>query len=280
MRVLITGNRGFVGRTTEQVLVSAGIETVGYDIAEGFDILDADALAQRAKGCHAILHLAAVEDKDSTKTIRTNLVGTLNVLRACDGSDVKKVIFLSSVDALGVFQGEGVPKYLPLDDDYPCHPRAAYSVSKKLGEEMCRYFSLDTGISILSLRPPGIWNEMTYGKIVVARKQRPEYEWDPFWEYGAFIDIRDLAEAVALALRKDFVGFHSLLIAANDITTSGMTAMELVRKLHPNVEWRGGKDYEKDPYRSLVQSENVKALLGWNPQYTWRRYIERNSEAL
>jgi nucleoside-diphosphate-sugar epimerase len=51
----------------------------------------------------------------------------------------EKIIFLSSVDALGIFQGEGIPKYLPLDDDYPCHPRAVYSISKKLAEDMCRF---------------------------------------------------------------------------------------------------------------------------------------------
>ena len=274
MRILITGNKGFIGKYTEELLAASGFQVEGYDLADGCDILDAELLAGKMKGCQAVVHLAAIEDPSPTRTMQTNLLGTWNVLCASREAVVERVIFLSSVDALGVFQGEGKPLYLPLDDEYPCHPNAPYSLSKKLAEEMCRHFSAASGTAVTCLRPPGVWDEATYEMITAARRERPEYEWDPFWEYGAFLDVRDLAEAVLLALRSPLEGFHCLLLASDDITTSGLSSLELVRKLHPDVQWRGGAEYEADPFRSLVDTREAKRVLNWSPKHSWRQYRE------
>jgi len=40
MRVLVTGNKGFIGRRVEQRLIDAGCDVVGYDITDGYDILN------------------------------------------------------------------------------------------------------------------------------------------------------------------------------------------------------------------------------------------------
>jgi nucleoside-diphosphate-sugar epimerase len=230
---------------------------------------------KKAEGCGAIVHLAAVEDQVASKTFQTNLIGTWNILCAAKALQISKVVFLSSVDSLGVFQGEGIPRYLPLDDEYPCHPSTPYSVSKRLAEEMCRYFHSAFGTSIVCLRPPGVWDETTYDKITAMRKARPEYEWNPYWEYGAFIDLRDLVEAILLSLHQSVSGFHCLLVAADDITTSGMTSVQLVQKLHPNVKWIGSTEYLTTPYKSLVKSQAAKKVLGWSPKYTWGAYMEK-----
>lgn len=274
MRVLITGNKGFIGQEVERKLVSAGFETKGYDIKDGFDILNTDLLAQSAAGCQVIVHLAAVEGQAPAKVMETNLQGTWNILCAAKETSAEKIIFLSSVDALGIFQGEGIPKYLPIDDDYPSHPSAVYSISKKLAEDMCRYFSESTGIPVICLRPPGVWDELTYHKITAARKKQPEYEWEPYWEYGAFIDIRDLADAVLASVENIKNGYHCLFVASDDITTSGMSSLELVHKLHPDVRWNGDKEYNLDPFKSLVNTDKAKRVLKWSPKYSWRRFLD------
>jgi UDP-glucose 4-epimerase len=272
MRILVTGNKGFIGLKVEQRLIDAGHDVVGYDIVDGYDILNPELLGKRAERCKAIIHLAAIEGQSDARVMETNLVGTWNILQAGSQTKVEKIIFISSVDVLGVFQGEGTPKYLPLDDDYRCHPVSTYAISKKLAEDMCLHFNQRTGIPIICFRPPGVWDESTYLKITNARKKRPEYEWDPYWEYGAFLDVRDLAEAILLGLQKDFKGFHTLLLASNDITTSGMTSLELVKKLHPDVPWKGGPEYESAPFSALVKSQRARELLNWSPQYSWQEF--------
>ena len=277
MRVLITGNRGFIGRVLESRLVASGCEVEGFDLIDGLDIGKPELIVKRADGCEAIVHLAAAKNADAAAIMQTNLQGTWNVL--CAGAEVRtrKIIFTSSINALGIFQGEGVPEYLPLDDDHPCHPRSSYAISKKLGEEMCRHFTESTGISTMCFRPPGVWDDSTYHEIVVARGKRPEYEWDPYWEYGAFLDVRDLVDAILLALQKDLKDFHCLLLAASDITTSGKSSLELVREILPRVEWKGGDEYKVDPYRSLIDCGNAQRLLGWIPQYSWNRFLKSES---
>jgi UDP-glucose 4-epimerase len=275
MRVLVTGNKGFIGRRVEQRLADAGYEVVGYDIADGYNILNPELLGKSAEGCQAIVHLAAIEGQPDAKVIETNLVGTWNVLQAGSQAKVEKIVFMSSVDVLGVFQGEGTPKYLPLDDDYPCHPSRTYAISKKLGEDMCLYFHQRTQMPVVCLRPPGVWDEATYLKITGARQKRPEYEWDPYWEYGAFLDVHDLAEAVLLALTCDIQGFHTLLLASDDITTSGITTLELVKKLLPGLPWKGGPEYKSAPFSSLVKTRRARELLGWSPRYSWREFQQK-----
>jgi nucleoside-diphosphate-sugar epimerase len=277
MRILVTGNKGFIGRVVEQRLTETGFDVVGFDIVDGDDIRNPGLLAKKIKGCNAIVHLAAIEGQSDKEIMETNVLGTWNILDAGNQAKVDKIIFISSVDVLGVFQGEGTPIYLPLDDDYPCHPRSTYSISKKLAEDMCCYFSNRTDIPIICFRPPGVWDESTYYKISAARKERPEYEWDPYWEYGAFLDVRDLAEAILLALQNDIQGFSLMLLASEDITTSGMTSLELVKKLHPNTPWKGGKEYELAPFSALLKSKKAELILGWSPHYSWRDFQNKLS---
>jgi UDP-glucose 4-epimerase len=275
MRILITGNKGFIGRVVSKELSNAGYEIEGFDISEGNDIINCKLLNNRMNGCKIVIHLAAIESENDVDTMNVNLLGTWNVLQSARNNRIEKIIFTSSVDVLGVFQGENNPIYLPLDDEYPCHPKSTYSISKILAENMCQHFYNTTGISLFIIRPPGVWDENTYIKIQSARKEKPEYEWNPYWEYGAFIDIRDLAKAIRMALESKVSGFHKNLIASDDITTSGITSLELVHKLLPKVKWKGGKEYQEKPYKSLVITDGIKQLLNWAPEYSWVRYKEK-----
>ncbi len=232
------------------------------------------------QGCEAVIHLAALlglRNESPHEIMHVNLHGTWNVLTAAADAGVKRVIYMSSVDALGVFKGERKPAYLPLDDVHPCHPGTPYGISKWLAEEMCRLWSKRTAIPVICLRPPGVWTTDTYYRIQAARQKRPSYEWDPYWEYGAFIDVRDLAEASIRALTARVQDFVCVLVATADITTSGKSSKELVAWLHPDVEWRGGAEYEQEPYRSLISTDNARRILEWEPRYTWRAFVENKS---
>ncbi|MEO8392140.1 MAG: NAD(P)-dependent oxidoreductase [Chloroflexota bacterium] len=276
MRVLVTGSEGLVGSEVQAVLTANGHEVLGYDLRHGQDILDMATLTTASGGCDAVIHLAVSENEVSeSEEMHINLLGTWNVLLAAEAAHVSRVIYVSSVDALGIFQGEGLPVYLPIDDAYPTIPHTAYAIAKRLAEEMCQFWSDRTGIPVLCLRPPGIWTALTYLEIQQERAERPSYEWEPYWEYGAFIDVRDLATAVLHALTCELAGYSLHLIASSDITTSGKTSRELVQFVHPNVEWRSNQDYQAEPFRSLLVTQPVQQLLGWRPEYTWQRFIEQ-----
>jgi UDP-glucose 4-epimerase len=273
MKVLLTGNKGFLGSELECYLNNKNIQTIGFDIKDNLDVCDYSQLIAKSSECNIIIHLASIDNNIACEIYKTNIIGTMNVLNVFRDSHIEKLIFLSSVDALGIFQGEDKPKYLPIDDAYPCHPQKPYSISKLLNENMCSYYASLCNKPILCFRAPGIWSGKTYEFISNNRINDPSYEWNPFWEYGAFIDIRDLVHAIYLSLNAQFTGFHCHNISSNDITTSGKTSRELVNFIHPNVTWKGDKSYQVNKYKTLLENENIKRLLGWEPDYSWKRYI-------
>jgi nucleoside-diphosphate-sugar epimerase len=266
-----------IGSSVVKELGVSGHEVVEYDVRDSQDILHLDTLRESTRACDAIVHAAALlgrADERPEKIMAVNLQGTWNVLFAGAEVGVRRIAFLSSVDALGVFKGERLPDYLPLDDAHPCYPATPYAISKRLAEQMCRFVSESRGLSVVCLRPPGVWERDTYAMVESERAKRPEFEWDPFWEYGAFIDLRDLSGACVAALTCDMEGFRCVLVSSSDITTSGKTSRELARFVHPDVEWRGGSEYEDDRYRALVEIDPARQLLDWSPQHTWRAFRE------
>ena len=206
MRVLVTGSRGLVGSAVTEELENARHTALGFDLRDGQDVLQLATLSTAMRDCDAVVHAAALlgtEGESAERIMEVNVLGTWSVLCAAGAAQVKRVVFLSSVDVLGVFKGERAPDYLPLDDAHRCYPSTPYGMSKYLAEVMCRCVAEGSDMRVVALRPPGVWTQDTYGMIALERAKRREFEWDPFWEYGAFIDVRDLSLACLQALTCD-----------------------------------------------------------------------------
>jgi nucleoside-diphosphate-sugar epimerase len=270
MRVLVTGSRGLVGAAAAARLRAENCEVVAFDIADGHDVMDAEAVAASAVGCDAIVHAAGgrgASDDPGAAYITHNVTGNWNILSAAQRTGVRRVVTCSSVNALGIFRGEGEPDYLPIDDDHPTHPSTAYGMAKRLVEELCRCFTLSTGISTVCFRLPAVLGAERYAQFAAARAADPAAEWTPFWEYGAWIDTRDAAWAIVAALRCADPGHLTALICADD-TSSPVPVRDLARQLLPGVPWRGPEP--ADPTRVLVRCDRARNVLGWAPRYRWQ----------
>lgn len=98
MKILITGNRGFVGSATQKQLEAIGHQVIGFDLMDGRDIRD----AQQVEACiiqerpDRILHLAAIArfadaDRDPRVAFETNVFGTRNISIAASKHHVPMV---------------------------------------------------------------------------------------------------------------------------------------------------------------------------------------------
>ena len=96
----------------------------------------------------------------------------------------------------------------------------AYGLSKCLAEDLCATFTARTGIASVSLRPVWVWDRGQYQRIEAQWRAEPRSEWEPYWEYGAFVDVRDVATAVEKALTVPLAGHHRALLCAADIAAS------------------------------------------------------------
>jgi nucleoside-diphosphate-sugar epimerase len=267
MRVLVTGHRGKIGRVVEAALREAGHETAGFDLATGADVRDAAAVADAARGSDAAVHLAALpHDRAGTPEaiMATNALGTWNLLRAAERHGLRRVVNVSSAQVLGTAAGESAPDYLPLDDDHPLRAGRPYGVSKRLAEELCA----EAGAPTICLRPFAVWDDDDYRRVETRRAADPDAEWTPYWEYGAFVDVRDVARACVAALECPDPGHERLLLCAPDIAASA-PGRELAARVLPDVPWRGGPEYDADPWRALVDCSRAERVLGWRPERRW-----------
>jgi nucleoside-diphosphate-sugar epimerase len=229
------------------------------------------------RGCEAAVHLAGLTKSGESRapeTFEVNVTGTWNVVSRAVHLGLHRVVNMSSVNALGVFLGQSKPDYLPIDDEHAARPAGTYGLSKRLGEEICALLAARSGTTSVSLRPPAVWQESDYGRTAARYGRDPRSEWEPYWEYGAFLDVRDLASAVIQALTRPIEGDVTLLLAAADVTTNGRTSSQLAHDLLPDVEWRGGPEYESKPFRSLVDTSRARELLDWQPRHTWRDFVD------
>jgi nucleoside-diphosphate-sugar epimerase len=87
-----------------------------------------------------------------------------------------------------------------------------YGLSKCLAEDLCQAFTARTGIPTVSLRPVAVWEPAQYRQVTQRWGAEPRSEWEPFWEYGAFVDVRDVATAVHAALTVAIRGHHRALV--------------------------------------------------------------------
>jgi len=275
--LLLTGNRGVIGRVVGPYLHRCGYLVRTFDLQDGEDVRDLPALRRAMRGCGAVVHMAAVIDDEAgspEEIIAVNLLGTWNVLQAAREVGVTRIVSFSSLQALGVAKGERAPDYFPIDDDHSLHASRPYGISKRLGEEMCEMFTSAAGVATVCLRPAMVCDQQVYAAVASARERQPSAEWEPYWEYGAYIDVRDVATAVGCALRRSINGHHRLLLAAPDAWTSA-PSREMARRLLPEVPWRGGSEYEVEPGRTLVDISRAVQVLGWTPQYRWTEQVNQ-----
>ncbi len=122
---LLTGATGFVGSAVARVLAARGhrlrllarptsdrrnLAGVDAELALG-DLTDAASLTRATAGCRYVMHVAAdyrfwVPDPDAM--LRANVDGTLAVMRAAQAAGVERIVYCSSVAALG-WAANGVP---------------------------------------------------------------------------------------------------------------------------------------------------------------------------
>ena len=99
------------------------------------DVEDADDMFDLTEGMHSVFHCAAIVSyhrKEATRMLEVNINGTKNVVNACIENEVKHLIHVSSISALGDSKGEVIDEETPRDfNDY----HSNYSKGKYLSEQ-------------------------------------------------------------------------------------------------------------------------------------------------
>ncbi len=252
-------------------LADLGYDVAGFDRVDRKDLLRPGQVKDAAAGCAAVVHLGALAHDTAgspEQIMAINVLGTWHTLLAAEAAGAGRVIYFSSAQVFGTAGGERLPDYFPLDDAHPRRAMRAYGLSKCLAEDLCAGFTARTGIATVALRPVWVWQPGQYRQIEERWRAEPESEYEPYWEYGAFVDVRDVATAVELALKVPLAGHHRVLLCAADIAAT-RPSLDMAARLAPDVTVRDVARYGADPWRALVDCSAAETVLGWRPRYRW-----------
>ena len=274
MNAIVTGGAGKAGRACVAELLEHGHAVTVVDrVAPAerrcpalvADLADFGQAVAAFEGAEAVVHLAAIPApgiRTNAETFRNNAVSDYNVLEAARVLGIKNVVWASSETVLGL-PFDVPPPYVPLDEEYPGRPESAYSLAKLVTETMAEQFCRwDPAMKIFGLRFSNVMEPHDYAAF-------PGYDADPDarrWNLWCYIDARDAAQAVRLAMESPLKGAE-VFIVANDDTVMSRSSAELMAVRFPGVPFKR----EVPANEALMSSEKAKRMLGFAPRHNWPR---------
>jgi nucleoside-diphosphate-sugar epimerase len=223
---------------------------------------------ERVEKVTGVVHLAAIPAPGQAPnhvTFATNTISTYNIFEAARQLGIKNIVWASSETVFGIPYPKG-PAYVPVDEEIT-RPETAYSLSKLVGEEMAKQFCRwDPELKMVGLRFSNVMYPEEYERF-------PDFDADSrarrfnLWTY---IDARDGAQAVRLALEADLKGAEVFGIANADSVMSRANE-DLVAEVFPAAE----RKRRLEANESLISIDKARRVLGYQPKYSWRDHAKR-----
>jgi UDP-glucose 4-epimerase len=290
VRILVSGGAGFIGSHVVDAYVAAGHEVAVLDnfstgraenvnraaAVHRVDLRDQPLVEKTVSTFRpeVVNHHAAQSEvpksvADPAYDAQVNIVGGLNLLKACADHRVRKVIFSSTGGAL-----YGEPDVVPADENHPVRPLSPYGTSKFAFEQYLGTFRRTFGVDYTVLRYANIYGSRQdfhaeEGRVIAIFASRM-LEGKPVVIDGTgeqsrdMLHVGDVATANLAALEKGSAGtFHVS-------TAIPVTVNDLFRKLALLTDYRlepgYGPSRKGDVYRIALDNERARHQLDWEPR--------------
>ncbi|MCP4265474.1 MAG: SDR family oxidoreductase [Candidatus Brocadiaceae bacterium] len=298
MKILITGNNGYVGPILENLLISGGHDITGLDtdffqnclfyehkiekrqivrdirlIEEG-DLNDIDA----------VIHLSALSndpmgEMDEHLTEQINFHATKRLADLCKKKGIQRFIMASSCSMYGVSE------HTALTEESPLNPKTAYAKSKVNSEKYLSSiaddsfsptflrFSTAYGVSP-RIRVDIVLNNLvawgfTTGKIKIMSDGTP---WRPI------IHVEDMAHAFLSAVEAPIASIHNQAfnVGKDDNNYQVRDMADAVKKIVPDCEVVYTNEHGGDSRTYNVSFEKINRVLPqFKPQWNLERGVEQ-----
>ena len=227
-KIVVIGGAGFIGSHLVDQLLEAPVgEIVILDnfvrgtraniagavrdprvtVRDG-SITDLPLLASVLDGAAGVFHLAALWLFECVhqprSAVEVNIVGTFNVVEACQRAGVRKIVYSSSASVYG----DAV--VTPMTEEHPFHNRTMYGATKIAGEQFLRAFYEQHRLEYVGLRYMNVYGPRmdyrgAYVSVImkvldrIGRHQAPVIFGDGSQAYD-FVHVTDVARANVLAM--------------------------------------------------------------------------------
>lgn len=222
--VLVTGANGHVGNMLVRLLVEKGyrvrasvrdsknkenikpLEGLNVEIVSA-NIMKPETLVSAVEGMDGVFQVAAVyttiSDNPQKDIIDPSIIGGINVLQACKDAGVKKVVFTSSVAAIGSDSQASSPL---TEENWNDKAASPYMFAKTEAERRAWDFAKKNNLNLVTICPSGVLGPGFYRHTpttqpfeLALRGQLPAV---PRFGLG-YVDVRDVAMAHLLAYEND-----------------------------------------------------------------------------
>jgi UDP-glucose 4-epimerase len=311
MSVLVTGGAGYIGSHTVRLLRTIGEDVVvidsmefgheqalfGVPLVRG-DISDRELVAATVAehGVTDCIHFAAYKNAGESmeqpeRYFANNVAGTFHLLEALRGAGVERFVFSSTCAVYGT------PKVVPVSEANDLGPESPYGESKRMVEQMLRWYDECHRFRSVSLRyfnaagaaRDGAIGEdwtVTLNLVPIVMKallgKRPpvqvfgtDYATPDGTAIRDYIHVEDLADAHVKALELLRDGGKSTAI--NLGTGTGSSVREVLAMAsevagrevpHEDVARRPG-----DPVAVFADNTKAREVLDWRPDHDLRSII-------
>lgn len=309
--ILVTGSGGYIGSVATYSLLQKGYKIIalenfstGYkkplEILQqkfGSDKLiicrkdtseDLTSVFEENPDIKAIVHFAAsclVDEsmKDPQKYFNNNVCGTLNLLKKALENGVKNIVFSSTCAVYGE------AKYVPVDENHPTAPINPYGESKRMIEEILRWYGKLLGIKYIILRYFNVCGASDDGLIGDSKKPSnllvqnavrgalnienfqltcPKVDTPDKTPIRDYVDVLDLAKAHIKALEYLLNGGDSEVI--NLGTGTGSSVLEIIDTVQKvtgaKFEVKKGEERLGEYAKMIASIDKAKEVLKWEPQ--------------
>ena len=282
-RMLITGGSGMVGQHVAAAAVARGYQVrladhawpqtvlwASCDERVTFDIRDAKACHDHARGVDAIVHCAAVVGParariDPLQTLAINVNGTANLLEAALAHGAR----LLSMSTATLYGHRSLLE--PLDETSQVDPLTVYDGTKLMAEVHCTAHRRTYGSDVASFRTGVVFGRGTQiGEYFLPRVLAGQAVAEPAGREHPcdFTYVVDLAEALVAAAEAPLLAHSVYNITGGRIRTRGDLAQG-VRDLVPSAQISQGAGM--DPARHLRGAcviERARQDFGWRPRFS------------
>jgi nucleoside-diphosphate-sugar epimerase len=294
-KVLVTGGAGFIGSHLVDRLLAKGFEVTVLDnfssgrmenisshkdsrdfhLVRG-DVRDESLVNRVVKDVDGVFHEAALVDvslsvENPLLFNDLNVGGTLNLLKACADSDVKRFVFASSAAVYG--DSEPAEK----SESMVPKPISPYGVSKLAAENYIQVFSELYGLETVSLRYFNVYGPRqglgsSYSGVITAfitrlLKDLPPVIYGDGLQSRDFVHVEDVVSANILALESK----NSVGEIFNIASGTAVTVRELAKMLQKSakMEHSGPIFAERrsgDIRHCSSDISKAEQLLGYTPK--------------
>lgn len=232
MKAFVTGGTGFIGANVVRVLLTKGfkvralvrpnsdrrnLEGLEVELAQG-DVRDFPSIKRAMRDCELVFHVAALYSfwvTPRSLIYEVNVDGTRNVLQAALELGVERVVYTSSIAALG-----RAPKGELATEETPVRPEVLigdYKKSKYLAQEVALEFARK-GLPVVIVNPtfpvgPYDIKPTPTGQVILdfLRRRMPAY-----MDTGMnVVAVSDVAEGHLLAAERGRIGEKYILGGEN-----------------------------------------------------------------